>query len=51
MDNYSKPPLRFDPFALCLPVVQNLSLCPPELQSVTHSLPTSPSDVRKTSFY
>ena len=36
---------------LCLPVVQNLSLCPPVLQSVTLSLPTSHLDVRKTPFY
>ena len=43
--------IGFGPFALCLPVVQNLSLCPPVLQSVTPPLPTSPSDVRKTHFY
>ena len=41
----------FGSFALCLPVVQNLSLYPFVLQSVTLSFPTSPSDVRKTHFY
>ena len=40
-------------FAVCLLVVQNLSLCSPVLQFVTPPppLPTSPSDVRKTPFY
>ena len=50
MDNYSKPSLRFDSFALCLPVVQNLSLCPPEVPSVRDLLPTSPFAVRKTHY-
>ena len=43
--------MRFGPFSCCLPVVKNLSLCPPVHQSVTHPLPTSPSNVRKTPFY
>ena len=30
---------------------QSFTLYPPKLQSVTHPLPTSPSDVRKTLFY
>ena len=42
--------MRLGLFSLCLPVVQNLTLCPPEVPSVRDLLPTSFFAVKKNTF-
>ena len=51
MVNYNKPHPWFGSFALCLPLIQNLTFCPLKIISVSFPLPTSVKNKGKYVFF